>query len=58
MSFALGAHSCVGAGLARLLCHLAVEAVLSLTTDIRLIEQPRMVGWEFRSPDRLLVSLH
>jgi cytochrome P450 len=58
MAFALGPHSCIGAGLARLLCRLAIEAVLSVAETLHQVEPIRMAGWEFRGPAALACQLN
>jgi cytochrome P450 len=53
VAFGEGAHMCLGAHLARLEAHVALNALLDRLPDIRLDpagDDPHWVGWAFRSP--------
>ncbi|MEX2554089.1 MAG: cytochrome P450 [Actinomycetota bacterium] len=53
VAFGEGAHMCLGAHLARLEAHVALNVVLDRLPDIRLDpagDDPHWVGWAFRSP--------
>jgi cytochrome P450 len=56
LAFATGIHACIGAPAARLVVREALDAVLDHVAGVRLCEQPRIAGWEFRGPVSLLVS--
>lgn len=57
LSFGLGAHYCLGSHLARMETRIAVSALLDRLPNLRLdpAASSRMVGFAFRSPDRLPV---
>jgi cytochrome P450 len=55
-AFALGRHSCPGAGLARLLARIAVEAVLDTTPRLGPAVQVEERGFEFRGPSCVTVT--
>jgi cytochrome P450 len=53
VAFGEGAHMCLGAHLARLEAHVALNVMLDRLPDIRLDpsgDDPHWVGWAFRSP--------
>jgi cytochrome P450 len=52
-AFALGRHSCPGAGLARLLARIAVEAVLEMTPCLGPAVRVEERGFEFRGPSHV-----
>jgi cytochrome P450 len=54
-AFALGRHSCPGAGLARLLGRLAVEAALAMTDSLGPARKVEERGFEFRGPSCVAV---
>ncbi|MDX6197254.1 MAG: hypothetical protein QOJ79_405 [Actinomycetota bacterium] len=54
-AFALGRHSCPGAGLARLLARIAVEAVLATTPRLGPAVRVEERGFEFRGPSCVAV---
>jgi cytochrome P450 len=54
-AFALGRHSCPGAGLARLLARIAVEAVLETTSRLGPAVRVEERGFEFRGPSYVAV---
>jgi cytochrome P450 len=58
VSFGLGEHYCLGAHLARMETRIAVSAMLDRLPNLRLdpAERCRIVGFAFRSPDRLPVT--
>lgn len=49
-AFALGVHSCVGAGLSRLVARLAIEALLAEFARMTAVGRIEQRGWEFRGP--------
>ena len=57
LSFGLGAHYCLGSHLARMEARIALSALFDRLPNLRLdpAESARMVGFAFRSPDRLPV---
>jgi cytochrome P450 len=55
-AFALGRHSCPGAGLARLLARIAVEAVLDTAPRLSPAVQVEERGFEFRGPSCVTVN--
>jgi cytochrome P450 len=55
-AFALGRHGCPGAGLARLLARIAVEAVLEWTPQLGPAVRVEERGFEFRGPTEVLVA--
>jgi cytochrome P450 len=57
LSFGLGAHYCLGSHLARMETRIAVGALLDRLPNLRLdpAGSARMLGFAFRSPDRLPV---
>jgi cytochrome P450 len=55
-AFALGRHSCPGAGLSRLLARIALEAVLATTAELGPGGQARERGFEFRGPSAVVVT--
>ncbi|MER3453265.1 MAG: cytochrome P450 [Chloroflexota bacterium] len=58
LGFGTGRHQCLGMHLARLELRIALDAVLDRLPDLRLDPDeppPRIVGFAFRSPDRLPV---
>lgn len=56
LAFAFGAHYCLGTHLARLEARRAVTRLLERLPDLRLVDESRIVGVAFRSPDRLPVA--
>lgn len=57
LAFGSGAHACVGAAAARLVVRAALGGLLSTYPGVRLVEEPDVVGYEFRGPATLMVSL-
>ena len=58
IAFAVGAHACLGAHLARMENRIALEAILQRLPDLRLdpsAPTPEIVGMPLRSPDALPV---
>lgn len=53
VAFALGAHSCIGAGLARLLARIAVEALMAMQPVLVPTGPVEETGFEFRGPVRV-----
>lgn len=58
LSFAAGAHTCLGLHLARMETRVALECLLTRVTDLRLItdDDPHIFGQPFRSPTALPVT--
>jgi cytochrome P450 len=55
IAFGLGAHFCLGAFLARAEMTVGLEVLLRRLPNLRLVEEPNMVGLVLRGPDRLRV---
>ncbi len=55
-AYGAGAHACVGAAAARSLVRIALEELLRSLPELVLAAQPLVRGYEFRGPDRVLVS--
>lgn len=58
ISFAAGAHTCLGLHLARMETRVALECLLDRVADIRLVSEgdPHIVGQPFRSPTAIPVT--
>ncbi|KUI24683.1 cytochrome [Mycobacterium sp. IS-1742] len=58
ISFAAGAHTCLGLHLARMETRVALECLLERVTDLRLItdDDPHIFGQPFRSPTAIPVT--
>jgi cytochrome P450 len=56
LAYGAGLHTCVGAATARFLVRVAMEELLRGLPDLRLLEPPEVVGYEFRGPRRVLVG--
>jgi cytochrome P450 len=57
-AFALGAHTCIGAGLARVLARIAVEALLAMQSVLVPAGPVQETGFEFRGPVSVPVLWH
>lgn len=57
LAFGLGLHRCLGAGLARMETHVALDCARELLSGVRLVEPPPMIDLlSFRAPAQLIVA--
>jgi cytochrome P450 len=55
-AFSAGPHACVGAAASRLLVRVALQELMRAAPSLSLVEMPTASGYEFRGPNRVLVS--
>jgi cytochrome P450 len=56
LAFGLGRHFCLGAHLARVEMRVALEVLLHRLPNVRLVDEPRVVGFGVRGPEVLRVA--